>query len=340
MKHGMWWFALALATTPAWAQPFPNKPIRIIAQFGPGTSTDILARLIGQKLTEAWGQQVVVDNRPGAGAIIGTDLGAKAKPDGYTLTMAVSSAFGINPGLYRKLPYDAVKDFAPITNLATVAQTLVVNPSFAAKSVKDLVAQAKAKPAQLNYASLGAGSTSHLTMELFRATTGIQLNHVPYKGSAEAHTQILGGQIPFMFDAMPAVLGHIKGGKLRGLAVSTRSRSTFLPELPRWPSPDIQLRGGGLDQDRGRRDTRGVLGAAGELSPPPKPMSRSVSRSLPSRRLATRARSSGASSAARLRSGPRSRRTPVPRWISDPFVNLKHSPAHSKMLSATSRENL
>jgi len=236
MKRRGGWLVLALAMatapTPAGAQQFPSKPIRIIVQFGPGTSTDILARLVGQKLTEAWGQQVVIDNRPGAGAIIGTEIGARSKPDGHTLTMAVSSAFGINPGLYAKLPYDAVKDFAPITNLATVAQTLVANPSFAAKSVKDLVAQAKAKSGQFNYASLGAGSTSHLTMELFRSTTGIQLNHVPYKGSAEAHTQILGGQIPFMFDAMPAVLAHIKGGKLRGLAVSTRSRSPFLPDLP------------------------------------------------------------------------------------------------------------
>jgi tripartite-type tricarboxylate transporter receptor subunit TctC len=211
---------------------YPNKPIRIIVQFGPGTSTDIIARVVGQGLTQSLGKPVVVENRPGAAAIVGTELGAKATADGYTLTMAVSSAFGINPGLYKKLPYDAIRDFAPITNLALVAQTLVANPSFSARSVKDLVALAKAKSGQLNYASLGSGSTSHLTMEMFRSTAGLQLNHVPYKGSAEAHAQILGGQIPFMFDAMPAVLGHVKAGKLRGLAVSTRTRSSFLPELP------------------------------------------------------------------------------------------------------------
>ncbi len=222
----------ALAASAVQAQNYPSRPIRIIVQFGPGTSTDILARLVGQRLTETFGQQVVVDNRPGAGAIIGTEIGARANPDGYTLTMAVSSAFGINPGLYPKLPYDAVRDFAPITNLATVSQTLVVNPAIAARTVKDLVAQAKAKPGQTGFASLGIGSTSHLTMEMFRSTAGMQLNHVPFKGSADAHTQIMGGQIPMMFDAMPAVLPHVKSGRLRALAVSTRTRSPFLPDLP------------------------------------------------------------------------------------------------------------
>lgn len=220
----------ALAQSPA--ESYPSKPIRIIVQFQPGTSTDILARVLSQKLTEAWGKQVVVDNRPGAAAILGTELGAKSVPDGYTLVMGVSSAFGINPGLYKKLPYDAVKDFAPITNLALVAQTLVASPAFAAKTVKELVAAAQAKPGQVNYASLGSGSTSHLTMEMFRTAAGIQINHVPYKGSPAAHGELMGGNIPIMFDAMPAVLAHVKSGKLRGLAVSTAKRSTFLPELP------------------------------------------------------------------------------------------------------------
>jgi tripartite-type tricarboxylate transporter receptor subunit TctC len=220
----------ALAQSPA--ESYPTKPVRIIVQFQPGTSTDILARVLSQKLAEAWGKQVVVDNRPGAAAILGTELGAKSAPDGYTLVMGVSSAFGINPGLYKKLPYDAVKDFVPITNLALVAQTLVSSPSFAAKSVKELVAAAQAKPGQLNYASLGSGSTSHLTMEMFRTAAGIQINHVPYKGSPAAHGELMGGNIPIMFDAMPAVLAHVKSGKLRGLAVSTAKRSTFLPELP------------------------------------------------------------------------------------------------------------
>ena len=223
-------FAIALPA--AHAQGYPTRPIRIIAQFTPGTSTDILARVIGAKLTEAWGQQVVVDNRPGAGGIVGTEIGAKAAPDGYTLTMAVSSAFGINPTLYAKLPYDALRDFAPITNIALTPQTLVANPSFAAKSVKDFVALARTQPGQINYASLGSGSTSHLTMEMFRAAAGIQLNHVPYKGSPAAHGDLFSGQIPVMFDAIPAVLPHVKSGRLRGLGIGSAKRSPFLPDVP------------------------------------------------------------------------------------------------------------
>jgi tripartite-type tricarboxylate transporter receptor subunit TctC len=214
------------------AQKYPTHPIRIIAQFQPGTSTDILARVIAQKLSESLGQQVVVDNRPGAGGIVGTELGARAAPDGYTLTMGVSSAFGINPTLYSKLPYDAVRDFAPISNIALTPQTLVTGPSYAAKTVKELVAAAKAKPGSINFASLGSGSTSHLTMEMFKSAAGIQLNHVPYKGSPTAHADVMTGQVPIMFDAIPAVLPHIKGGKLRGLGIGTRTRSPLLPDVP------------------------------------------------------------------------------------------------------------
>jgi tripartite-type tricarboxylate transporter receptor subunit TctC len=223
---------LACCATLAGAQQYPAKPIRIIVQFTPGTSTDILARVIAQKMGEDWGQQVVIDNRPGAGGVVGTELGAKASPDGYTLTMAVSSAFGINPTLYQKLPYDAIRDFAPIANLGLTPQTLVTNPSAAFKTVKEFVAAAKNKPAQINYASLGSGSTSHLTMEMFRAAAGIKLNHVPFKGSADAHTQLIGGQIPVMFDAIPATQPHVKSGKLRGLGIATLKRSPFLPDLP------------------------------------------------------------------------------------------------------------
>ena len=224
--------SLPCATPPAHAQDYPNRPIRIIAQFTPGTSTDILARVIGQKLTESWGQQVVVDNRSGAGGVVGTELGAKAAPDGYTLTMAVSSGFGINPTLYAKLPYDAIRDFAPITNIALTPQTLVANPGFAAKSVKEFVAVAKAKPGQINFASLGAGSTSHLTMEMFRSAASIRLNHIPYKGSPAAHGDLFSGQIPVMFDAIPAVLPHVKSGRLRGLGIGSAQRSPFLPDVP------------------------------------------------------------------------------------------------------------
>ena len=223
---------LGMPATAVLAQNYPNRPIRIIAQFTPGTSTDILARVIGQKLTESWGQQVVVDNRPGAGGVVGTEIGAKAAPDGYTLTMAVSSAFGINPTLYAKLPYDAIRDFAPITNIALTPQTLVAYPAYAAKSVKELVALAKGKPGQVNYASLGSGSTSHLTMEMFRSAAGIQLSHIPYKGSPAAHAELFSGQIPVMFDAIPAVLPHVKSGRLRGLGIATLKRSPFLPDVP------------------------------------------------------------------------------------------------------------
>ncbi len=228
----LWLCAGVAAASAAQAQNYPIRPIRIIAQFQPGTSTDILARVIGGKLTEAWGQQVVVDNRPGAGGVVGTELGAKAAPDGYTLTMAVSSGFGINPSLYSKLPYDVLRDFAPITNIALTPQTLVTNPSFAAKSVKELVALVKAKPGQINYASLGSGSTSHLTMEMFRAAANILLNHIPYKGSPAAHAELFSGQIPVMFDAIPAVLPHVKSGRLRGLGIGAAKRSPFLPDVP------------------------------------------------------------------------------------------------------------
>jgi len=224
--------AIALQTMHAAATEFPAKPIRIIAQFTPGTSTDIMARIVASKMSEDWGQQVIVDNRAGAGAVIGTEMGAKAPADGYTLTMAVSSAFGINPTLYAKLPYDAIRDFAPIANLGLTPQTLVANPAAPFKSVKEFVAAAKDKPGQLNFASLGTGSTSHLTMEIFRSVAGITLNHVPFKGSGDAHTALIGGQIPVMFDAIPATQPHIKSGRLRGLGIATLKRSPFLPDLP------------------------------------------------------------------------------------------------------------
>jgi len=224
--------AIALQTMHAAATEFPAKPIRIIAQFTPGTSTDIMARIVASKMSEDWGQQVIVDNRAGAGAVIGTEMGAKAPADGYTLTMAVSSAFGINPTLYAKLPYDAIKDFAPIANLGLTPQTLVANPAAPFKSVKEFVAAAKDKPGQLNFASLGTGSTSHLTMEIFRSVAGITLNHVPFKGSGDAHIALIGGQIPVMFDAIPATQPHIKSGRLRGLGIATLKRSPFLPDLP------------------------------------------------------------------------------------------------------------
>lgn len=222
-----------VAAVPAIAQTYPTKPVRMIVAFGAGTQTDVLARVIGQKLTEAWAQQVIIENRPGAAAILGTELAAKANPDGYTLTMNGTGAMAINPGLYRKLPYDPARDFAPITKLVAVTQVLVVNPSFAAKSVKEFIAMAKSKPGQLNYASFGSGAVNHLTMEMFQSTAGIRLgNNVAFRGSGDANTQVMSGELPMMFDTMTSVLPHVKSGRLRGLAVSTATRSPFLPELP------------------------------------------------------------------------------------------------------------
>ena len=221
-----------VATSASLAQQYPSRPVRIIAQFTPGTSTDVMARVAAQRLSSTFNQQVIVDNRPGAGAVLGTELAAKATPDGHTLVMAVSSAFGINPTLYSRIPYDAVKDFDPIINLALTPQTLVANASAPFKNIKELVAYAREKPGTVNYASLGAGSTSHLTTEMFRAAAGIKLNHIPFKGSGDAHTQLMGGQIPIMHDAIPATLPHIKSGKLRGLGIGTLKRSSFLPDLP------------------------------------------------------------------------------------------------------------
>src|SRR6185369_2351749 len=184
------------------------------------------------KLGDAWGQPVVIDNRPGAGAVIGTEAAAKSPADGYTLVMAVSSAFGINPGLVPNLPYDVMRDFALISNVVFTPQTLVVPGGSAVKNVKELVALAKEKPGTLNYGSLGSGSTSHLTMELFRSVAGIQLTHVPYKGSPPAYADLFSGNLQLMFDAVPAVIPHAKSGKLRALAVGSSTRSPFLPEVP------------------------------------------------------------------------------------------------------------
>ena len=214
------------------AQNYPAKRIRLITPVAAGSSTDILARLIAQKMTERWGQQVVVDNRVGAGSVVGATLGAQAPADGYTLTMAPSSAFAINPALRATLPYDAIKDFAPITNLAMTPQTLVAFPLAEFKTVKEFVAAARDKANPINFGTLANGSTSHLAMEFFRSVAGISVNHVPFKGSTEVHTQVIGGRIPLLFDAIPAVHPHIKSGRLRGLGIASLKRSPFLPEVP------------------------------------------------------------------------------------------------------------
>jgi tripartite-type tricarboxylate transporter receptor subunit TctC len=224
--------AAVAASTVAAAQDYPAKRIRLITPVASGSATDILARIVAQKMSERWGQQVIVDNRVGAGSVVGTTLGAQSSADGYTLIMATSSAFAINPVLRANLPYDAIKDFAPISNLAMTPQTLVANPAAEFKSVKDLIAAARDKPGQINFATINSGSTSHLSMELFRSVTGIRVNHVPFKASTEANTQTIGGAVPVLFDAIPAVLPHVKSGRLRGLGIGSAKRSPFLPEVP------------------------------------------------------------------------------------------------------------
>jgi len=223
---------LLLATTLAQAQPYPTKPVKIIVPFTPGSATDILARLVGDQLSRALGQPFVVENKPGAGGIVGTQSAKDAAPDGYTLIAAGSGPFGINPGVYKSLPYDPVRDFEPIGNIALTPQAIVVGAQSPYKSVRELVAAAKAKPGELSFASLGNGSTSHLTMEAFQQAAGIKLNHIPFKGSSDAQSQIIGGNVVMMSDTVPGLLTQVKGGKLRALGVAIPQRSPFMPDVP------------------------------------------------------------------------------------------------------------
>lgn len=214
------------------APNYPSKPIRLVVPFTPGGSTDILARAIGQELSKAWGQSVVVENVPGAGGSIGAEKVAKSTADGYTLLMGHIGTLAVNPSLYPKLGYDPVKDFAPVAWVARVPNVLVVHPSVPAKNVKELVALAKAKPGQLNYGSGGNGSAANLATEYFKLRTETSLLHIPYRGTAPAVTDLLGGQIQVLFTGAPAVLGQIKNGQLRALAISSPKRLDALPDLP------------------------------------------------------------------------------------------------------------
>jgi tripartite-type tricarboxylate transporter receptor subunit TctC len=223
---------LLAIVTAAQSAGYPDKPIRIVVAYTPAGATDILARTIGQKLTEAWGQPVIIDNRPGANGNIGTEYAAKASADGYTLLMVTAGTHGINPGLYRKLGFDAVKDFAPVSLVAMVPNIFVVNNSVPAKDLKDFIAYAKSNPGKFNYGSPGNGSTAHLSMELFKSMTGIQMVHVPYKGSAGVLADLIGGQIVVTMDNMPPYIPQVKAGKIRALAVSTMHRSPAVPDVP------------------------------------------------------------------------------------------------------------
>lgn len=214
------------------ARGYPSRPIRVIVPFGSGSITDVLTRTIMPKVSEALGQPVVVDNRPGAGGNIGTDLAVKATPDGYTLTLGAASTLAINGFLFRNMPYDVATAFAPITQIASVTNVLVVTPALPVKSVRELIAYGKANPGKLSFASAGAGGTIHLCGEMFKAMTGIQMVHVVYKASPFAHVDLFNGQVHLMFDGLPPALPHIRSGKLRALAVATAKRSRSLPELP------------------------------------------------------------------------------------------------------------
>jgi tripartite-type tricarboxylate transporter receptor subunit TctC len=216
----------------AMAQPYPSRPVKIIVAFTPGSATDIIARVVADDFSKSMGQSFVVENKPGAGGILGTEAAKNAPPDGYTLTACPSGPFGINPGIYSKLPYDPVRDFEPISNLVLTPQTIVVGAQTPYRTLKDLVADAKKKPGEIAYGSLGNGSTSHLTMEAFQQAAGIKLNHIPFKGGSEAQTQIMGGAFPMMSDTISGVLAQVKAGKLRALAVAIPRRSPFLPDVP------------------------------------------------------------------------------------------------------------
>ena len=228
-----------LAAVPARAaQPapapgdYPNRPIRVIVPFGVGSITDVITRVVMPPLSDALGQSIIVDNRPGGGGNPGTDMGVKAAPDGYTLVMSSASTLAVNGFLFRTMPYDMATAFAPITQINSVTNVLVVSPSLPVKSVQELIAYGKANPNKLSFASAGAGGTIHLAAEMFKAMTGVTMEHVIYKASPPAHIDLFSGQVQVMFDGLPPALTQVRAGRLRALAVTTAKRSQLLPELP------------------------------------------------------------------------------------------------------------
>jgi tripartite-type tricarboxylate transporter receptor subunit TctC len=223
--------ALTATTAASLAQDYPARPIRLILGFAPGGSTDLVARVVGQKMAEAWAQQVVVDNRPGANGMIGADLVAKANPDGYSLLLSSIGPMAINASLY-KMPYDIVADFAPITYTGNVTNLLVVHPSVAAASVKELIALAKAQPGKLTFGSSGTGGAPHMAVELFKILAKVNVVHVPYKGGGPAMADLVGGQISGSFASMPSSIPFVRAGKLRALAVTAPKRSPAEPQVP------------------------------------------------------------------------------------------------------------
>ena len=225
-------FAVACAfSVAAFAQSYPSKPIRIVVPYPPGGFNDTLGRTLAAKFTEAWGQPAVVENKPGGNTLIGNDFAAKSAPDGHTL-LVVAFPFSVVPSLFKAMPYDTVRDFAPVILAATSPNLLVVHPSLPVNTVGELIAAAKAKPGSLSYASTGNGSSNHISMELFKSLAGVNIVHIPYKGSGPAVSDLLGGQVHLMFDNTPNVLPHVKAGKLRALGSSGTKRSALTPDVP------------------------------------------------------------------------------------------------------------
>jgi len=225
--------ALASAGLPhARAQAYPSKPVRLVVPFAPGGTTDILARLVGQRLTDVLKQTVLIDNRPGANGALGTEIVAKSAPDGHTIVMGYLDSFAIGPNLYSKLPYDPVRDFAPITRVASTTQAMVLHPSLPVRATRDLIALAKRQPGQLSYASAGIGAPSHLAGELFKMMAGVDLVHVPYKGSGAAINDLLGGHVALSFGGLAAAMPHVRTQRLRVLAIASGARSPAMPPIP------------------------------------------------------------------------------------------------------------
>ena len=224
--------AIALAPIAALAQSYPVKPVRLVVGFPPGGGTDLLARTVGGKMTESLGQQVIVDNRPGAAGTVGADHVAKSAPDGYTILFGSVNSNAIAPSIYKKLPYDPVRDFSSIAYLGYAPNVLVVHPSVPVKNVKDLIALAKSRPGQLTSASSGAGTTQHLALEMFKGYTGVNILHVPYKGSGQAVVDLVAGHVLMNFDVVPPIIAHVRDNRLRPIAVTTMNRATQLPDVP------------------------------------------------------------------------------------------------------------
>ena len=225
--------SLALFAGPAWSQSgYPTKPVRIVVPFPPGQAADTFSRMLAERLTALWGQQVIVENRGGGGGVPGVMAVKDAAPDGYTWLVGTSGTLGVNPSVYAKIPYDPLKDFAPASNIFIVPLIIVAHPSFAPNTVAELVAAAKKEPGRINFASAGPGTAQHMTGELFKSRAGVDLVHIPYKGSGPGITDLVGGQVPIMFDSITSAMPHIKSGRAKAIAVTTAQRIPQLPDVP------------------------------------------------------------------------------------------------------------